>query len=639
MVAFVADRQGRASRGIVDRGLDALRRLASRQADEAQRESSDGAGILTAIPWDLFAPELPPALSDPHAHRIAGMFALDPQQADRAIVAARWALRRLGWHVMAWREVPMCLEAVAPDRRAAVPHIVQCFARAPRHRLKRTPYRTRLAIEARWVRLGLAGCSVTSLSDATIVYKALVEPDALPRLFPDLADARFTSAFAVLHTGFSSHTRPRWDLAQPFHAVAHSGEITTIRGNRMWMDVRITDAGIRDETDLLKDGGSDSQTLDAAVQWLCDAGLSTPHALARLLPPAWERDDTLTADVRAFHRHETCFAEPWDGPASIAFADGRYVGALSGRNGSRALHTIQTDELVCAAPEPAVFDLASARVTRQGRLGPGEMLLVNLAAGTVLHGDAVWRAFAGQDDYVHAASRLIHRISPEMSTRQLDLAPIADVVSLRTLLGRRGQWTSHGLQPVLLEVDSPVLLDIELDAILAQSRVRAAVLPVGFDPGASATVGESLRQALMNLQTRATALAANGTRILVLSDRRLEPGVVPVPSLLATAAVDSGLRSARLRLRASILADAGDIRDAHDTAALCGAGASAVVPYLVAERCRGDLEAGLGQILLNRGVRSLDAYIGARLDGLDRTVSVDDLANVVLPLPQLILTT
>jgi glutamate synthase domain-containing protein 1 len=540
MVAFIADRQGRASREIVDRGLGALRRLAPRQSVDALPESNDCAGILTAIPWDLFAPGLPPALSDPNAHRIAGMFALDPQQADRAVAAARWALRRLGWHVMAWREVPMCLEALAPDQRAAAPHIVQCFARASRHRLKRTPYRTRLAIEARWRRLGLAGCSVASLSETTIVYKALVEPDGLPRLFPDLADPRFTSAFVVLHRGLSAHTRPRWDLAQPFHAVAHSGEITTIRGNRMWMDVRIADAGIRDETDLLKDGGSDSRTLDAAVQWLCDTGLSTPHALGRLLPPAWERDDTLTQNVRAFHRHETCFAEPWDGPALIAFADGHYVGAMSDRDGSRALYTIQTDALVCAAPEPDVFDLADACLTRQARLGPGETVLVNLAAGSVLEGHAVWRAFAAQDDYVQAGSRLVHRISPEIDNRRVDPARDAHAVSLRTLLGRRGQWTSHGLRPVLLEIDSPVLLDTELDAILAQSRVRAAVLPIGFDPGDSTTAGEALRQALTNLRTTAAALAANGTRILILSDRRLEPGVVPIPSLLATAAVDSG---------------------------------------------------------------------------------------------------
>lgn len=639
MVAFIADRRGRASREIVDRGLDALSRLGPGASGDERNGSRDCAGILTAIPWDLFALELPSALADPDAPRIAAMFALDPRQADRAIVAARWALRRLGWHVMAWREVPTCLDALASERRAAAPRIVQCFARAPRHRRKRTPYRTRLAIEARWLRLGLTGCSVSSLSDATIVYKALVEPSALSSLFPDLADPRFSSAFALLHCGFSAHTVARWDLAQPFHAVAHEGEITTIRGNRLWMDVRIGDAGIRDETDLVKEGGSDSQTLDAALQWLCDAGLSTPHALARLLPPAWESDASMTPEVRAFHRHEACFAEPWDGSASIAFADGRYVGAMLDRNSPGTLHISETDDFVCAASQPDAFGLSHASVTQHARLGPGEMLVADLLAGMVLRGDSVWRALATDKNYADLTTRLIHRVPRQSRTPDLESARDARNVSLRTLLGRRGQWTAHGLPPVLLELDSPVLLESELEAILGQSRVRAAILPIGFDLGATTSRQEALQRALASLQRTATALAANGTRILVLSDHRLDPGLAPIPSVIATAAVDSGLRSARLRLRASVIVSAGDIRDAADTAALFGAGASAVAPCLLSEPGRRDLETGLSEILSRRGARSLDAYIGARLDGPDRTLSLDESSDAALLPPQLILTT
>ncbi len=633
MAAFVADRRGRASREIVGRALDALPRVARCESSDAGREVSDSAGRLTAIPWDLFAPELPPALAGAGAPRIAAMFALHPHQADRAIVAARWALRRLGWHLMAWRDVPMCLDALAPDRRPAAPRIVQCFARAPRHRQRRAPYRTRLAIESRWLRLGLTGCSVTSLSDATIVYKAPVEPSALSRLFPDLADRRFSSAFAVLHRGFGNRTPPRWDLAQPFHTIAHTGEITTVRGNRLWMEARIGEAGIRDETDLAKDGGSDSRTIDAAVQWLRDAGLSTPNALVRLFPPAWECHDAGPPEVRAFHRHEACFAEPWDGTAFVAFADGRYAGAVLGRGNAPPAYAGRTDDFVCAAAEADVFDLADASATRHGRLGPGEMLVADLVDGTVLHGDGVWRSFAGRKDYVDLASRLIHRVAQEALTPKADAQHDAGAVSLRALLGRRGQWTPHGLPPVLLEVDSPVLRDTELEALLGQSRVRAAILPIGFDPGSAAIRGEALRRAVTSLQRTALALAANGTRILVLSDRRLELGLAPLPSIVATVAVDSALRAARLGLRTSIVADAGDIRDAHDAAALCGHGAAAVVPYVLyarlhntaddrgAEQRRQFLEWGLCEILSQRGVRSFDAYVG----GLAGSVSLEEL--------------
>ena len=576
-----------------------------------------GAGILAAIPWDVVGPDLPPALRDAASHRIAAMFALDPTQADRAIVAARSAFGRLGWYVMAWRDVPMRLSAVAPDRRAEAPRMVQCFASAPRDRQKRTPYRTRLAIEARWLRLGLTGCSVASLSDSTMVYKGLVDPLALASLFPDLLDERFVSAFAVLHHQCDAGQARRWDLAQPFHGIAHDGAIRTITGNRLWMDARISDAGTRDDADLLKAGGSDSQTLDAAVQWLRETGLSTAHALTRLLPNLREHH-TIPPDVHAFFRHEACFAEPWDGPATVAFADGRYVGAMADPYDTRSLCSIETDDLACVASDPAIFDLADACETHQRWLDPGEILVVDLEAATLLRGDAVWRELAAQNDYAEIAKRLIRRI-PTTD------AVIPGAVSLRTLLGRRGQWTSHALPPVLLELDSPVLLDSELEAVLGQPDVRAAVLPIGFAPGHGDT--DWPERALATLKTMAAALAANGTRILVLSDRRLDPGLVPLPSLLATAAVDSGLRSAHLRLRASIVVEAADIRDAHHVGMLGSLGASAVVPHALyaaasglsgdaraAAQCRMTLEDGLRTILSDMGVSSYEAYCGARLN-------------------------
>jgi glutamate synthase (NADPH/NADH) large chain len=371
-VAVIVDRHARASREIVERGLDALRRLAHRGAVDAEGHSSDGAGILTAIPWDLVAPELPAGLRHPTATRIAATFTLDAAEAESALLAARAALRRLGWQEITWRDVPVRTSALDVTQRTNVPRFVQCFAHAPRHRRMRSPWRTRLAIEARWLRLGLARCSVTSLSDRTIVYKGLVDPAGLPRFFPDLASSKFSSPYAVLHQRFSTNTWPRWDLAQPFHSIAHNGEINTIAGNRLWMDARIADASIRDGGDIVKRGGSDSQTLDAAVQWLRESGVSTPHALMRLLPPAWEHDDRLEPQTRAFHRREACFAEPWDGPAAIAFADGRHVGAVVDRNGFRPLRTFATsDGLVCIASEAGAFDLPAGSVSERGRLGPG----------------------------------------------------------------------------------------------------------------------------------------------------------------------------------------------------------------------------------------------------------------------------
>jgi glutamate synthase domain-containing protein 2/glutamate synthase domain-containing protein 1/glutamate synthase domain-containing protein 3 len=697
-VAVVVDRRGRASRSIVERGLEALARLAHRGAVDARGRSSDGAGILTAIPWDLIAPDVSRTLADPAAPRVAAMFTLDPQQADSAMAAARAVMQRLGWEGLSWRDVPMRASALTARLRAGAPRMVQCFASARWRSASCSPWRTRVAIEARWRRLGLTGCSVTSLSDRTMVYKGLIDPGSLPRLFPDLADGRFKSPFAVLHQRFSTNTWPRWDLAQPFHSIAHNGEINTIGGNRMWMQVRLADARVGDVADIVKAGGSDSQTLDAAVEWLRASGLSTPRALARLLPPAWEQNERLPAEVRDFHRYESCFAEPWDGPAAIAFADGRHVGAMVDKNGFRPLRTMTTtDGLVCMASETGVFDLPAATVSSRGRLGPGEMLVVDLERGTILHGERVIRDLAQ-----HQGASAIHRAAPtrlttsgmdddrlqrlqrefgwtreeielivrpivcdgqeaigsmgddamlpalsgrdrpltdyfrqrfaQVTNPPLDPAREAHVMSLRTLLGQRGQWTGAPGAPVLLELDSPILIEEELASVTAQVDVPATRLPIGFDAAGGSA---ALREAVSALQSAAVALARSGTRIIVLSNRDLESGAAPIPALLAATAVDTALRGARLRLGTSFIVESGEIRDAHQAAALCAFGASAVVPYLLyataseitahdpraVERCRKALEGGLRKILSKMGVCSFEAYSGARLFyaiGLDK---------------------
>jgi glutamate synthase domain-containing protein 2/glutamate synthase domain-containing protein 1/glutamate synthase domain-containing protein 3 len=705
-VALIADRRGRPSREIVTRGLEALRRLAHRGAVDAHGRSSDGAGLLSAIPWDLFRPELPSTLRDTAAPRIAAVFTLDPQQRAAAVTHADVVLRNDGWEHLTWREVPMRTAALAPRMRRSAPVMVQCFARARRSAPRPSPYRTRVAIETRWRRLRLSGCSVTSLSDRTIVYKGLVDPGALTHLFPDLADVRFQSPYALLHQRFSTNTWPRWDLAQPFHTIAHNGEINTLRANRLAMEARLAEANVHQEADIVRHGGSDSQSLDAAVQWLVSTGHDTPRALARLLPPAWENDSTLPAAVSAFHRHESCFAEPWDGPAAIAFADGRYVGAMVDRNGFRPMRTLETaDGIVCVASETGAFDGAAGAVRRRGRLGPGEMLVVDLADGIVRHGRAAVAHLAQREDYGTRNATLVRHLHPAPTPRtpgqpldlqrqhrlfgwtreEIDLIvrpmaldgheavgsmgddatlaalssrarPLSDyfrqrfaqvtnppldplreghVMSLRTLLGRRGQWLPTGLPPVLVELDSPILLEGHLAALMEQGHARAVALPIGFDGDRG---GEAMQHALAALQATACALATNGARVLVLSDRRLPTGQTPLPALLATAAVDTALRAAGLRLRASIVVESGETRDAHHVATLCGFGAGAVLPYLLydtaraiashdddaVERCRTALQAGLLKVMSRMGVCAFEAYTSGRLFdsiGLDETVA------------------
>ena len=277
-VAFVADRAARASHELLARGLEALQRLSHRGAAGERGQSPDGAGVLTAIPWDLVAGDLPATHRAGHVRRIAGACAVPAGLVEPALKTASRALARAGWRAAHWRTVPIDRSALPPRVRAGAPVFLQVFAIAPAA-APWSPYRTRRLVEAWWRRAGLEGCSIASLSERTIVYKALAVPARLPRLFPDLANPACATPFAVVHQRFSTNTLPRWDLAQPFRTIAHNGEINTIRGNRLWMEARQADprglpSCVRGPDPAVRTDGSDSQSLDDAIE---GRGLHRPH--------------------------------------------------------------------------------------------------------------------------------------------------------------------------------------------------------------------------------------------------------------------------------------------------------------------------------------------------------------------------
>src|SRR5688500_11148099 len=238
-VGLIADRHARPSHEWLSRGLEALTRLTHRGATGDGHGSADGAGVLTAVPWSWLAAELPSAFHGGTDPRAAGMcfFPAAASDAARAIVAE--ALEDEGWGQLVWRDVPIDASVLAPAERMSLPHIQQVFALHqssplwPAARQDRSLYRARMAAETGLATAGLADAAIVSLSLRTIVYKALVAPADLPRFYPDLADARFATAFTVFHQRFSTNTFPQWALAQPFRALAHNGEFNTILGNRL----------------------------------------------------------------------------------------------------------------------------------------------------------------------------------------------------------------------------------------------------------------------------------------------------------------------------------------------------------------------------------------------------------------------
>jgi glutamate synthase domain-containing protein 2/glutamate synthase domain-containing protein 1/glutamate synthase domain-containing protein 3 len=417
-IGLIADARGRESHDLIERGLAALCRLSHRGAS-AETASIDGAGILSQIPWTLFARELPARLRAADNTRMLGMFFFPSDSRASLQPIIERALREDGWGWIRWRPVPVRSDALTAEMRSSRPEISQVIGVADGQMPQADArlYRARLRIRREAARLGFDGFSVVSLSTATVVYKGLVTPPDLPQFFPDLRDPRFASALAIVHLRFSTNTLPQWGLAQPFQAIAHNGEINTIAGNRLWMRARQRDAAcvpLLAGESLVSETGSDSQSLDDAVELLRHSGFSLPHALSRLIPPAWERNPDLSPEVTAFYAYQSCFSEPWDGPAAIAFTDGRLTGAVLDRNGFRPIRYVRTaDNLLLLGSEAGIFDVAEREGVCRGRLGPGEMIAVDTGSGS-FHGTAAIReALARQRPYGQMLRRMLATLEVE----------------------------------------------------------------------------------------------------------------------------------------------------------------------------------------------------------------------------------
>ncbi|MGH7776298.1 MAG: glutamate synthase central domain-containing protein, partial [Candidatus Dormibacterales bacterium] len=382
------------SREIVEVGLEALRRLGHRGGMDADGETGDGAGVLIQIPRRLFGPET----------AVAVLFEWDP--AARELFERTFA--EAGVPVRTWRRPPVRPEALGPRARASMPGLWQALIERPglsdgdwEGRLLRARKRLEREAAAAGVRLYVA-----SASCRTIVYKAMTTGPRLAAFYPDLADPACESAVAVFHQRYATNTMPDWRLAQPFRALAHNGEINSISGNRDWMRAR--EAGLEpDLRPVTWPEGSDSASLDEALELLVGCGYGPAEALMALVPDAWEGRGDLAPAVRDFYRYQSSRFEPWDGPAALAFTDGLVAGAALDRNGLRPIRYLVTrDALVVAASEAGVVSLDPGEVVERGRLGPGQILLADLRDGRLLHDGEAKRWVAGRHDYGALAARL-----------------------------------------------------------------------------------------------------------------------------------------------------------------------------------------------------------------------------------------
>jgi glutamate synthase domain-containing protein 2/glutamate synthase domain-containing protein 1/glutamate synthase domain-containing protein 3 len=391
-IAFVARLDGTASHEAVRRALTALANLEHRGASGADADSGDGAGIMVQIPDRLLRAEiggLPPA-----GDYGVGMFFLPPGPDLEELVERIASVE--GQQLVAWRDVPVDTSVPGATAAQTMPRIRQAVIAAAAG-LDRNAFERKLYVIRRLIEKEAPELVIPSLSSQTIVYKGMLTAPQLGRFYLDLADERLESAFALVHSRYSTNTFPSWELAHPYRLIAHNGEINTLRGNANWMRARESQLcselfgdDLPKVLPVIREEGSDTATFDNVLELLTLAGRSLPHALMMMVPEAYESRDDLPPELRGFYDFHRCLMEPWDGPAAIAFSDGRVVGATLDRNGLRPGRWYETaDGWVVLASEAGALPEPPANVVRNGRLQPGKLFLVDLEQQRIVPDDEV----------------------------------------------------------------------------------------------------------------------------------------------------------------------------------------------------------------------------------------------------------
>jgi glutamate synthase (NADPH/NADH) large chain/glutamate synthase (ferredoxin) len=405
-VGFVAHIRGQKSHAIVEQGLQILKNLDHRGAVGADALMGDGAGLLMQLPDQLFREELAARgiQLPPSGEYGVGMVFLPKEHASR--LACERALERAiaaeGQVLLGWRDVPTDASMpMSPRVRDREPIMRQVFIGRGddvivQDALERKLYVIRKTASSAIQSLGLKHGKeyyVPSMSSRTIVYKGLLLADQVGVYYKDLSDPRCLSALALVHQRFSTNTFPEWPLAHPYRMVAHNGEINTVKGNFNWMRARegvMRSAVLGDDLQKLYPisfaGQSDTATFDNCLELLVAAGYPLAHAVMMMIPEPWEQHTTMDPSRRAFYEYHASMMEPWDGPASIVFTDGRQIGATLDRNGLRpSRYCITDDDLVIMASESGVLPVPEDRIVRKWRLQPGKMFLIDLEQGRMIH--------------------------------------------------------------------------------------------------------------------------------------------------------------------------------------------------------------------------------------------------------------
>ncbi|HSD73472.1 MAG TPA: glutamate synthase large subunit [Steroidobacteraceae bacterium] len=660
---LIANLDDQPSHWVVQTAIQSLNRLTHRGAIAADGKTGDGCGVLLKKPV-TFLRAVASAAAIPLADRFAvGCVFLSAfeDQAARARATLDAQLKREELEVAGWRVVPTNPDACGEQALKTLPRIEQVFVNC-RIDIDEAMFNRKLFLARRRTEKALERKDpffyVPGLSSTTIVYKGMVMPQHLTTFYPDLDDERLATSVAVFHQRFSTNTLPQWRLAHPYRLLAHNGEINTIQGNRYWAVARgplfrspvLPD--LADVMPLVSMTGSDSQTLDNMLEVLLMGGLDVLHAMRLLIPPAWQTVDSIDPDLRAFYEYYATHMEPWDGPAGIVLTDGRYAACTLDRNGLRpARFVITKNRHLTIASETGVWNYAPEDVVRKGRLGPGEMLALDLQTGELLESkriDEILKTRHPYKTWLKKGVRYLESdlIDPRLAAEPMDRETLARyqkmfnvtaeerdeiirvlaedeseavgsmgddtpmpvlsskvrslydyfrqqfaqvtnppidplresiVMSLQTQIGPECNIfvpaPEHARQIVM---NSPVLSQRKLREILAMTDfgVTHEFIDLQYEQD------EGLECAILRICDQAEAAVRTGKLVLMLSDRYLVQGKLPMHALLATGAVHHRLVEKGLRCKCNLLIETATAREAHHFACLIGYGATAVYPYM-----------------------------------------------------------
>lgn len=416
-VGFIANYKGKRSRDIVDKGIRLMCNLEHRGAEGADPKTGDGAGIMINIPDAFFRKVLPFSLPKEGDYAVGFLFL--PQNTE-ARTAVENVIEKIivdeGEEFLGFRDVPINKEYAGVVASKTIPVFKQVFIGKKSKKNKtsddfeRKLFLIRRLIDRRIrteMKLDRSQYYVPSFSSRTIVYKGMLLGDQVKKFYEDLKSPDLTSAFCLTHTRFSTNTFPTWDLAHPYRQIAHNGEINTLRGNMNWMAARqmvmqspLYGDELRRMLPIVMEGQSDTATFDTVLELLVMGGRSLPHSVMMMIPEAWSKNKAMDANRRAFYEYHATFMEPWDGPAAIAFTDGRIIGATLDRNGLRPARFIVTknDEVIMSS-EAGVLNLPPEEVLTQDRLRPGRMLLIDMEKGQILDDEEIKKQIATQKPY------------------------------------------------------------------------------------------------------------------------------------------------------------------------------------------------------------------------------------------------